>query len=150
MRIPQAVIMSINPEWCDLIVQGKKTVELRKSKPSLKVCMELPFNFTVYIYCTKSPKAFNGGQRVIGYFTCKWFDSIFPDGFFVGDTHLWCTNPAEDAITGYCLTEEEIKKYLKGKKGYGWHIDDLVIYEQPKTLEEFGLKRPPQSWCYVY
>lgn len=66
--------------------------------------------------------------------------------------------------------------YLKGT-GYGWHIVDLRIYDQPRELTEFRracpnswycescvmhwenngtcgnerlqIKRPPQSWCYV-
>ena len=46
--------------------------------------------------------------------------------------------------------------------GNGWHISDLLIYDQPKGLDEFTrlretkfgsepvtIKRPPQSWCYV-
>ncbi len=59
--------------------------------------------------------------------------------------------------------------------GYGWHISDLLIYDQPRELSEFqratdpcdschaeytwgctgckklggDIKRPPQSWCYV-
>ena len=73
-----------------------------------------------------------------------------------------------------CLTREEIVNYLKGT-GYGWHISDLLIYDQPRELSEFqratdpcvfcmeriarectdrkkwggDIKRPPQSWCYV-
>lgn len=49
-----------------------------------------------------------------------------------------------------------------GKTGYGWHISDLLIYDQPKGLDEFTrlretkfgsepvtIKRAPQSWFYV-
>ena len=35
----KAVLISIRPEWCDLIVQGKKTIEVRKTRPKL----ETPF-----------------------------------------------------------------------------------------------------------
>ena len=28
-------------------------------------------------------------------------------------------------------------------------FDNLVIYDKPKELGEFGINRPPQSWCYV-
>ena len=45
----KAVLISIRPEWCDLIVRGKKTIEVRKTRPKL----ETPF--TAYIYCTKAP-----------------------------------------------------------------------------------------------
>ena len=43
----KAVLMSIQPKFCELIASGKKTVEVRKTKPKL----ETPFK--VYIYCTK-------------------------------------------------------------------------------------------------
>lgn len=40
----KAVLISIQPKWCELIASGKKTVEVRKTKPKL----ETPFK--VYIY----------------------------------------------------------------------------------------------------
>lgn len=40
----KAILMSIRPEWCDLILQGKKTVEVRKTRPKMKT------PFKVYIY----------------------------------------------------------------------------------------------------
>ena len=57
----------------------------------------------------------------------------------------------------YFKYSEEGKHYI-----YGWHISNLLIYDQPRELSEFtGLRtfkggfelrkidRPPQSWCYV-
>lgn len=41
------VLISIRPEWCRLIANGKKTVEVRKTRPKL----ETPFK--CYIYCTR-------------------------------------------------------------------------------------------------
>ena len=29
----KAVLISIRPEWCNLIVRGKKTIEVRKTRP---------------------------------------------------------------------------------------------------------------------
>lgn len=46
----EAVLISIRPEWCELIVKGQKTVEVRKNKPKL----ETPFK--CYIYCTLPPR----------------------------------------------------------------------------------------------
>lgn len=46
----KAVLISIQPEWCDLIVRGKKTIEVRKTRPR----QETPFK--AYIYCTKAPQ----------------------------------------------------------------------------------------------
>ena len=44
----KSVLISIQPKWCDLIVRGEKTLEVRKTRPKL----ETPFK--VYIYCTKA------------------------------------------------------------------------------------------------
>lgn len=43
----KSVLISIQPQWCELIASGKKTIEVRKSAPKL----ETPFK--VYVYCTK-------------------------------------------------------------------------------------------------
>ena len=42
------VMISVQPKWCELIANGKKTIEIRKTKPKL----EVPFK--VYIYCTQT------------------------------------------------------------------------------------------------
>lgn len=53
-----AVLISIQPKWCELIASGKKTVEVRKTRPKL----ETPFK--VYIYCTKAKEHFSIGGGV--------------------------------------------------------------------------------------
>lgn len=42
----KSVLISIKPKWCELIANGKKTLEVRKTRPKL----EVPFK--CYIYCT--------------------------------------------------------------------------------------------------
>ena len=42
----KCVLLSIRPQWCELIANGKKTIEVRKTRPKL----ETPFK--CYIYCT--------------------------------------------------------------------------------------------------
>ena len=44
----KSVLISIQPKWCELIANGKKTVEVRKTKPKLNT------PFKVYIYCTNT------------------------------------------------------------------------------------------------
>ena len=46
----KAVLISIQPKWCELILRGKKTIEVRKNRPKL----ETPFK--VYIYSPKPRK----------------------------------------------------------------------------------------------
>lgn len=42
-----AVLISIRPKWCEKIISGEKTIEVRKTRPK----MDTPFK--CYIYCTK-------------------------------------------------------------------------------------------------
>ena len=44
----KAVLISIRPGWCQKIMTGQKTVEVRKTRPK----MDTPFK--CYIYCTQS------------------------------------------------------------------------------------------------
>lgn len=159
----RSVLISIHPEWCCLIRTFlgydnrrplyKKRLELRKSKPKLK----LPFK--CHIYETKTPLRWNkahnniiGGEGgyVIGEFICDYILS-----------HCEMAN-ADVAEQMSCVPREDILEYSNGKEVFGWHISDLVIYDTPKSLSEFSglrktkfgyepvsLTRPPQSWCYV-
>ena len=43
----KSILISIQPKWCELIASGKKTIEVRKTRPKIDV------PFKVYIYCTK-------------------------------------------------------------------------------------------------
>lgn len=43
----KSVMLSMKPKWCELIAQGQKTLEVRKSKPKLEV------SFKYYIYHTE-------------------------------------------------------------------------------------------------
>lgn len=163
----KAVMLSIQPEWCDLIIRRKKTVELRKTRPNLQT------PFKVYIWCTKARKFWarvhgNGWQqldeRVIGEFICDDIRRIGPEYCVVKED-------IESAISGSCLTVPQVKDYARWKSGmsyadlkdlYGWHISDLKIYDEPVKLKNFQAKRldkrsgglkdvcnPPQSWFYL-
>ena len=147
----KAVLISIQPKWCELIASGKKKVEVRKTKPKL----ETPFK--VYIYCTKGetvylPKDIFGNEhlngKVIGEFVC---DEI---------TTAKLGNYCNISLTDACLDAYELMDYADDKPLYGWHISDLVIYDEPMCLGDFNhcgvnyhfnplVTRPPQSWCYV-
>lgn len=174
----KAVLIIIQPKWCELIASGKKTVEVRKTKPKL----DTPFK--VYIYQTKKPVSVSiigTGKHISEYDKIEWFNerSGMVFGEFVCDKifpiSVYYDNPncklALKEFPYVCLTDKQIIDYLgNGKQGYGWHISDLKIYDKPKELGEFiniekcpyagfigcieceehyCLKRPPQSWCYV-
>ena len=134
----KAVLISIRPKWCEKIMTGQKSIEVRKTRPK----MNPPFK--CYIY-----KCGNG--KVIGEFVCDEIISIDGAGRIPSDI----ARPT-------CLEPAELHQYLGAAVGYGWHISYLVIYDHPRDLWEFtGLRetkfglapgpitRPPQSWRYV-
>ena len=158
----KAALISIRPKWVEKIVNGEKTIEVRKTRPKL----ETPFK--CYIYCTmdhpyisvscaeldklnyRTNTVGRCNGKVIGEFTCDRIYELAP-----------LNHAPDDVEKQACLTREEIVNYLKGT-GYGWHISELRIYDTPRELSEFtGLRtfkggfelrkidRPPQSWSYV-
>ena len=122
----KAVLISIQPKWCELIASGKKTIEERKTRPK----METPFK--VYVYMTKHKWIFkllpflkNRFAKVIGEFVC---DDIIVDE----------RGENADVFSKYAqLSLVEQKKYGANKPLFGWHITDLKIYDKPKELGEF-------------
>lgn len=171
----KAVLISIRPKWCEKIVNGEKTIEVRKTRPKL----ETPFK--AYLYVTAGNLSYrcpngmichcNGGRAVIGEFVCNKVDWITRIGFSgspVPSRYSICSHsnmnvlPINDLLYAARLTYPELADYLAGGEGYGWHISDLRIYDTPRELSEFtglrntrfgaapyDIKRPPQSWCYV-
>ena len=64
------VLISIKPKWCELIANGTKTVEVRKTKPNL----ETPFK--CYIYCTKAKDFFSIGMIYVLPYLQHWVFSV--------------------------------------------------------------------------
>ena len=97
----KAVLISIQPQWCEKIFNGEKTIEVRKTAPKI----EMPF--TVYVYQTKIKgkkgdsfmvvDALNenlGCGKVIGSFVC---DSVeeYEGEFWDDDTYERIQEPWE-------------------------------------------------------
>ena len=174
----KAVMLSIRPKWCEKIVNGEKTIEVRKTRPKL----DTPFK--CYIYCTQSGVALGAWGKhgkVIGEFTCDRIYKIDKDNtdflFKAGGLSVYKQAAEEKCGLRVAMTDDELHGYLGHYQGYGWHISDLKIYDAPRELGEFRrvcvndlycescamywknggncgneslrLKRPPQSWCYV-
>lgn len=110
---------------------------------------------------------YEGRGQVIGEFVCDcianyeaelWDDETFeriqeffePDDFAEYGEYEYKTiaDNGDDfwkenmLCTSSCLTIEELRKYLGSgfSEFYGWHISDLVIYDNPKELREFYKK----------
>lgn len=134
----RAVLLSIKPKWCELIIQGKKTIEIRKTKPKI----DLPFK--CYIYCTQgsskdlstiSQDIYEKRMQVIGEFVC---DELIPINVFENGS---IQNYICYSMERSCVPYDDIANYIgNGCCGCGWHISDLIIYDEPKDLSEF---KPP-------
>ena len=205
----KSILISIKPEWVAKILNGEKTIEIRKTAPKC----ELPID--VYIYCTKEKSYLAYERHVQEYIICDTIEKLGEHGNEVSPTDTMCalqdwgvatnghivarftlreveeiiyipcslglderrkhgcyscvfedsnkpnfnkenysdyfTKGSDDNYLVDCskMKASQIHAYLKGKGGYAWHISDLEIFDEPKKLSDFGLKRAPQSWCYV-
>lgn len=172
MNMGNAVMLSIRPKWCELIASGRKTLEVRKTRPKL----DPPF--VCYIYQTRGAWLYEclrkwgmdeladrlilGSGKVIGAFVC---DEIFE--IPVGRV------PTDYVLADMRMRGSEFHKYRGKGAVYCWHITNLAIYDEPIDLirfcrpcdrqpgcycetcrrsygnKEHFISRPPQSWCYV-
>ncbi len=155
----KAVLISIQPKWCELIANGKKTIEVRNTKPNL----ETPFK--CYIYCTKAHykgkylhTSYKHGRLLFWHNPYDTRITVQPGNYdymaytcrgkvigeFVCDRiENFCKVPYDDLDALYlhiklsgCISEDEFN-FFTAECGYGWHISALKIYDMPKKLSEF-------------
>lgn len=134
--MPKAVLISIRPEWCQKIASGEKTIEVRKTIPH----MVPPFKCYIYQCLPKRGDWNVRDGHVIGEFVC---DNV---------AKYWANSMGFSALSADSLVPaRDLHAYAQPRDYlYGWHISDLNIYDEPKALRDFGLKRAPQSWQYVF
>lgn len=149
----KSILQPIKPQYCGLIASGRKTIEVRKTRPKLQT----PFKVYIYMttekrllifikkgdYCGIDPdgepayadrnepvRRYNPLERkVIGEYVCDEIEKITADNLIA----LYFNNPSNET----CLTDLEMRKYANGKPLYLWHISALKIYDKPKELSEF-------------
>ena len=170
----KSILLSIRPEWVEKILNGEKTIEVRKQFPKDYVGW-------VYIYCTKDYKKIlfeNGGYgwrlntwnknknaittnngKVVARFYCDKVEEI--------TTEKWSPSKEQDLLKVSCLTENQLFDYCNlesGKPFYAIHISKLEIFDEPRELSEFKfwkdkseygcwyenkLTKAPQNYCYI-
>lgn len=145
----KSVLISIQPKWVEKIASGKKTIEVRKTRPKL----ETPFKCYIYETMTKlisfhfdwgnltqwQKTIINGRGRVVGEFICNKIDKYLCEEYEWGDGDVsleYRIRTVEGEKT--CLEYDEVREYGNEKPLYFWHITDLKIYDKPKELSEFG------------
>ena len=121
------VIISIRPEWWHKILIGRKNVEIRKSFPTRLMRMDI-----------REKNGFTAAVHVSG----------LPD--ISGFIHFYeITTHKTRMIIGSGMTEAQFDEYSGGLTVFGWCLDSVQKLKKTIPLEEFGITKPPQSWCYV-
>lgn len=122
------IIATIKPVHLGNIRSGVKSQEMRKSIPK-----SVPFR----VLCCQS----KSGGKILAEFVVRSPVKVYPASL-----------PA--IVEEACVTMQEAEEYAAGKELWFWDVNDMIDYCSTKgyrvrNVSEFGLKRPPQSWCYV-
>ena len=151
----KAILISIRPQWVAKILNGEKTIEIRKRFPK-------DYAGWVYIYCTKERPYLTRGVRGDVYPSCVssqgivphhlnskvvarfWCDKVeelmFLEGLYSQLDRGYCTDTLDNAQIEIKsrVPQESIIDYLYSKgKGYAIHITKLEIFDRPKEISEF-------------
>ena len=136
-----SIILSIKPKYADLILEGKKTIEIRKTYPR---------NLTqstdkIHLYATAPIK------KVIGDVQCHGSVVTNPSKFIVASLLHGNSEPIRMVEEQAQLTYKEMQKYAGGLHGniWVWKLYNPQRFPTPMPLEHWGISRPPQSFCYV-
>lgn len=168
--MPKAVMLSIRPRYCELIAGNFKSIEVRKTRPKI----ETPFKCYMYMSAYRwafsllrqygmddlADRLMHETGKVIGEFVCDriidWQYIPDPDESADPGSMAYDVLTVDGEKTG--LEYDDFEDYGKGAPLYGWHISNLVIYDEPKPLKKFQIpttypartvRQAPQSWCYI-
>ena len=143
----KSILLSIRPEWVEKILNGEKTIEVRKQFPKEYVGW-------VYIYCTKDSK-----NILCHYYDGHWFTTkdknnnwkMYMNGKVIArfwcdkveeiTTEKWSPSKEQNLLKESCLTENQLFDYYNlesGKPFYAIHISKLEIFDRPKESSEFN------------
>lgn len=121
----ETILLSINPEFVEKIFDGTKKYEFRKRLADKSVNR-------ILVYATVPTKQVVGEVRVL-------------DTLAASPSALWETTKKNAGIS-----REKFREYFKGcKVAYAYCLGEIIKYEQPKSLDDFGISNPPQSFIYL-
>lgn len=178
MHNRKAILISDHPKWCALMMNGDKTVEVRKGTALYKATQKLIDEYgyaEFYVYNTRDEryrldKELNGKYFVWDTKSKDYpFDKTRNRHYFFGKVvfKFRCYKVEELFIkygvgwqTKTIKGKEQVEKltrlsvfqlfeYCGRKTNTAIHISDLEIFDKPMELWQFGVKHSPQSFCYV-
>lgn len=120
-----AALFSIRPQFAQAILRGEKKFEFRT-----KVCKRKLT--TMFIYATKPI------GMVIGEVSIETVISEEPE-------ELWKLTHNDAGIS-----KSEFDQYFREReKAYAYKLRNPIAYSEGILLEDLGIKRAPQSYCYI-
>ena len=150
----KAVLMSIRPQWCEKIFNGSKSIEVRKSRPSI------PTPFKVLIYCTKQKltktKCMNSYLHKNEPKACKKYGEI-EKWCHIGDVHV--NSNTSWSFRSYGMHGKVIGSFMCDRiddiepcseyYSNGYDIDDDILTKTCLTqeqLREYGKGKTLYGW----
>ena len=123
--ITTVALLSIDPEFANAILEGRKTVEFRKNRFSKSIKY-------VLLYSTM-PEGF-----IVGLVELKRIHRAAPSS-------LWQSFGSRG-----CIVEERFFNYYKNNSsGVALEIENVWKLKTPRSLSESGVVRAPQSFSYM-
>lgn len=132
--MPRQYILSIRPQWMQLILSGKKVVEVRLTRPKGQK------EALIWLYETKAGE---GRGRIVGWAR-------------LASIREWNVyrHPAQAAAYAKlsCMTVDQMETYQRGHKRLCfWELEDVHMLTEADapSLKQLGVVCPPQSWRSV-
>lgn len=119
------ILISINPEHVQNIIKGIEKYEYRKIAAKQDIS-------SIIIYETTPVKRIVAEAEII-------------DVLMYSPEELWKLTKEESGIN-----KEFFDEYFEGKEiAYAYKLGKIKVYDEPKTLLEYGIKAAPQSFVYI-
>ncbi len=130
------ILISIKRRWADDILEGRKTVELRKTKPAGKTDANGYQYAHDMAYIVSTP-----GNCIIGLAQVNLYTSIN------GALNEYAPGiSGKKLLRDACVSREEFSAYAPK---FSWELSYPVRFYVPVPLDAIGINRPPQSWQYM-
>lgn len=119
------ILLSIKPEYSKRIFNGTKKYEFRKHIAKKKIDR-------IIVYSSSPDQMVLGEVSVIGTISMK-------------PSPLWELTKKDAGIS-----RAKFRKYFHGcREAHAYKLGNLIKYDVPKELSDFGLIQAPQSFVYI-
>lgn len=119
------MLFSIKPKYANVILQGKKEYEFRKKR-----CRD---GVTKIVFYSSSPQ-----KQVVG-------EAEIEEIIEGSPTKIW-----EIAKHAAGITRKAFYDYYRGRHtAVAYKLKNVVVYEEPKELSDYGISHAPQSYVYL-